>query len=139
METGRRWQDVRRVGRRLMLVLAVLGLGVWVGCGGSDGPTRYRYSGKVTFNGQPVPAGEIIFEPDGRAGNKGPQGFAQISNGRYDTGRDKGSVGGPQIVRLRGYDAVVLDENKPVKILFDNRELREDLPKKDATKDFEVK
>ena len=25
---------------------------------------------------------------------------------------------------LRGYDAVVLDENKPVKILFDNRELR---------------
>ncbi len=138
MKTWKLWQRPRWFGRCLAMVLAIVALGAWPGCGGSDGPARYRYSGKVTFEGQPVPAGEVVFEPDNGAGNSGPQGFARIANGAYDTGRDKGTVGGAQIIRIRGHDAVVLDENKPITILFDNYEVRENLPKKDTVKDFQV-
>lgn len=73
-----------------------------VGCGG--GPKRYEVSGKVTFKGQPVPAGEIYFEPDGTAGNKGPAGFAKIVDGAYSTSSGgKGVVGGPHVVRMNGF------------------------------------
>ena len=49
----------------LGLVAALL---LAAGCG-EAGPARYHVSGKVTFNGQPVPAGQIVFEPDPTAGN----------------------------------------------------------------------
>lgn len=31
------------------------------GCAASDGPTKFPVSGTVTFDGQPVPSGDIIF------------------------------------------------------------------------------
>ena len=32
------------------------------GCGGNSGPARYKITGKVTYQGQPVEKGEITFE-----------------------------------------------------------------------------
>lgn len=49
---------------------AALFLLILPGCGSSDGPATYPVSGTVTFNGQPIPSGEIIFESvDGQTGS----------------------------------------------------------------------
>lgn len=108
------------------------------GCGSAtDGPQRYRLSGKVTFNGQPVPAGQIIFEPDTSAGNSGPQGYAEIVDGAYRTD-DKGPVGGPQRIRISGYEGVSSDENHPATTLFSDYQTTADLPKANSELDFDV-
>ena len=60
-------------------------------------------SGEATHGGKPIPAGRIYFTPDSAKGNNGPQGFAPIKDGRYDTRNDgHGAVAGPMVVR---YDA----------------------------------
>lgn len=80
--------------------------GIWAlsllvtGCGKSEFE-RQPISGKITFNGQPVTSGFIVFEPDAVKGNKGPQGYSSIVHGTYETGRDgKGTVLGPVKVRI---------------------------------------
>ena len=55
--------------------------------------------------GKPIPAGMIYFTPDSAKGNNGPQGFAVISGGRYDTRREgRATVPGPSIVSIAGND-----------------------------------
>src|SRR5437899_12941205 len=82
----------------LLLVL----ISALMGCSGKQGPQRYRVSGTVTFDGKPVPHGEILFSPDSAQGNSGPQGIAIIQDGKYDTAgtRAPGIAGGATIVRV---------------------------------------
>jgi len=42
---------------------------VAAGCTSDQGPKRYRVSGEITFDGKPVPHGEIVFTPDIGKGN----------------------------------------------------------------------
>src|SRR5688572_598759 len=73
------------------------------GC--SSGPATFELSGTVTFNGQPVPAGRIDFFPDFAQGNDGPQGYAFIKDGAFDTRKGgKGHAGGPMVVKIEGFD-----------------------------------
>lgn len=124
----------------LAAVLAVLFL---VGCGGSsDGPTRYRVRGSVTFNGKPVPKGFVTLEPNSDQGNSGPGGGAEIKNGQYDTGRDAGVVGGSYKVRVVGTDGMAttmsgeeLPDGTP---LFAPYEFVFEFPQDATTKDIEV-
>lgn len=89
----------------LMMVLA--------GCGGDGGPGRYDVSGTVTYNGQPVPEGVIQFRPDSSKKNNGPAVNANIVDGKYDTSDSgKGTVGGPHIVIIRGYDGNARPEDE---------------------------
>jgi hypothetical protein len=121
-------------------VLVALGaIGLVSGCGGASGPERYELSGTVQFQGKPVPAGQIVFEPDSSKGNVGPQGMAEIREGKYDT-RDggRGMVGGPHVVRIRGYDRLSLDEMHPPQPLFPEYETTVDLSKEDGVYDFDV-
>jgi hypothetical protein len=74
----------------------------------SSGPTVFRRTGAVTFDGKAVPLGKVYFEPDVAAGGSGSTGFADIRDGKYDTGTTKGSPSGPTIVRVVGYS----DQNK---------------------------
>lgn len=67
------------------------------GCGGGAGDGRFDVSGEIQLDGKPVPAGEIMFEPDTSKGNKGPAGVAEIKDGKYHTLPGKGTVGGPHI------------------------------------------
>jgi hypothetical protein len=62
-----------------------------------------------------VPAGTITFTPDSVKGNSGPQGFARIIDGRYTTAaRDgKGTVGGPHLVTVWGFDGIEPTETDP--------------------------
>lgn len=73
------------------------------GC--ENGPKRHHVSGQILFDGKPVPAGEIYFDPDVTKGHDGPQGFARIKDGRYDT-RESGKAlaAGPHVVRILGFD-----------------------------------
>lgn len=73
------------------------------GCGPS-GPRRYPASGAVTIGGKPVQKGLITFDPDLSKQKDGPQGFAFIENGRYDTAapNGRGTVGGPLKVKIEG-------------------------------------
>lgn len=83
-----------------LFMCALTTLVMSVGCG-DDG--KYTVSGSVTFQGKPVPAGEIRFTPD--RGNKGPVVLARIKEGAYETPRDKGLVGGYYQLRVTGYGA----------------------------------
>ena len=72
------------------------------GCGKSGVP-RLALRGDVTFNGAPVPAGSVRFEPDTKRGGSGPVGYAAIVDGRYDTRNGgKGPVAGPMRVIVSG-------------------------------------
>jgi hypothetical protein len=93
---------------RMRNVLAVVFL---LACGGCSKPEveRYALSGKVTYQGQPVPVGSILFEPDGSKGNRGPQGYSTIIDGYYETNKyGKGAVTGPINVQIMGFSK---DEN----------------------------
>ncbi len=123
--------------------LVIMPLLLTLGCGRSSGPARYKLSGQVTHNGQPLPAGSIMFEPDTSQGNSGPGAMAVVKNGKYATESGKGTVGGPHIARITGYDGNPADgseaELKPFgNVLFGPREFKLDIPKSASTHDFAV-
>ncbi len=124
--------------RCVLLGALVTALGNF-GCG-TSGPEQFHVSGRVTFGGKSVPAGTIIFEPDTGKGNDGPQGFAPIRDGAFDTARGgRGTVGGPHKVTVLGCDGVRVSETSPQgKPLFDPYSTRADLPRKTAEIEFEV-
>lgn len=121
----------RRTSSSVFAVLMPLMLTVLAGCGGSgdDGPERFDVSGTVMFDGEPVPKGVIYFQP--ASGNSGPQGFASIVDGEFDTSTGKGTVGGPHAARIEGTDTAGVRIFVPH---FENLEL----PKTTTTQSFEV-
>ncbi|MDZ7617240.1 MAG: hypothetical protein U1E05_09560 [Patescibacteria group bacterium] len=127
---------------RAWIGFTTLALAIVVGgCGGGDsGPARYELSGTVTFDGQPVPYGNITITPDTSQGNTGPGSFAQIRDGRYQTASDAGTVGGPHVLTVTGLKAVPGSEGvDPADImLFDSFEVVIDLPKEDKPLDIAV-
>ena len=122
-------------------LVAAMGLAcAQVGCGGGGGgPGRYDLSGTVTFDGKPVPFGQIVFSPDASAGNSGPQGAAEILNGKYNTA-GKGTIGGPHVVHITGLPSkpTAANEENPIQPLFPEYRTNADLPKQKSTMDFEV-
>lgn len=111
------------------------------GCGASD-EGRYPISGKVTYNGKPVPVGFIHFVPDTEKGGIGPASGAPISNGAYATPRGQGTAGGPHKVTIVGQDGIPFDSPEGrVEVghgLFPAYEVLIDLPKASSRRDFEV-
>src|SRR5262249_9986965 len=66
-----------------MVLLAVILIGV-AACGPGNGLNLAPVSGKVTYKGQPVKNGTVMFEPDESKGNSGPQAIGTIkSDGTY--------------------------------------------------------
>jgi hypothetical protein len=59
-----------------LLLLSV----VLTGCSGKDGPEKVTVTGEVTFNGDPLPEGEIIFRGDS---GKGAASAGKIKDGKY--------------------------------------------------------
>ena len=52
---------MKNVTRQVFLLASLLVLIVLPGCGGDGAPPRYPVSGKVTYQGQPVPEGIVNF------------------------------------------------------------------------------
>jgi hypothetical protein len=115
-----------------VMALGLLTLCIVLGCK-DGGQQRHRVSGQVTFDGKPIPSGEVLITPDDSKKNSGAQGIAKIRDGRYDTsGSDgKGYGGGPAIVRVTGLTA------EGGKLLCEY-EFKVDLPQGDATHDLAV-
>lgn len=116
------------------------------GCGG-DG--THRVSGTVTYKGQPVPVGKIYFIPDGSKGNSGPSGYADIKDGKYDTGSGPGSVAGAVLISIEAFDPNAKPDKDKIdksdtsgevliKSLFPRYEIAADMPKGSSTKDIDV-
>jgi len=119
------------VPRVMLAALCVCLLG---GCGGGDGPTTYQLSGKVTYNGQPVPVGTVTLSPNVAQGNSGPGAAAGIKDGSFSTEPGKGHVGGPYLIQVTGFDGVPVPGGEggmdPMgKELFPPYEMSVDLPK----------
>ena len=130
------------VGRLVAIGAAALAISCSGGCG-TEGPDRYDLKGKVTFRGQPVPKGYLIFAPDRDQGNRGPGAKAGIDNGNYETIAGQGMVGGPHVVTIFGADGVPYDMGNgnmnPIgRPLFSQYEAKVDLPKQSGTYDFDV-
>ncbi len=123
-------------------VLLVCGLSICLVAGCGSDPRGHDVSGTVTFNGAPVPAGDIQFIP--ASGNSGPPGRAAIKDGKYDTAAEggKATVGGPHDVIINGFDGNAQPESEMPqgKPLFQEFKSSVDVSKDEATvKDFAVK
>jgi hypothetical protein len=120
-----------------LLSLAVL-VALAAGCGPS-GPARFDVSGEVSYRGKPLPAGILIFDPDPKRGGDGPQGYAHVKEGKYDT-RDRGRpvTVGPALVRIQGFDGVAQGEMLLGKKLFPDVIVDAELDPSRSTLDFTV-
>jgi hypothetical protein len=127
--------------QHIFAALAVAAAGLLVaGCGGGDRAVRHDVAGEVRYAGQPVPAGTITFTPDASKQNTGAQGSAEIRDGKYDTrkGRGTGTPGGPVLVHIEMFDGKAtadLPLGSPTYVA----DTKADLPRDDATKDFDIK
>ena len=116
----------------------ILSAGVALAGCSPAGPDSHRLSGTVTLDGQPIPHGEILFTPDGA--NQGPQGIAEIRDGKYDTGAcgGKGIAGGPTIIRVNGMSGpggkTLCEYEMPIDLPRSSGTHNIDVPKKGATK-----
>ena len=107
------------------------------GC--SRGPSFNDVSGTVTFDGKPVPAGRIYFNPDFSKGNDGPQGFADIKDGKYDTrNKGQGHAGGPMVISVEGFDGKSENPDSVGKPIFVAYEIKRELPKGPSVQALEV-
>jgi hypothetical protein len=111
------------------------------GCG-ARGPDRYDISGKVTFRGQPVPSGYIVFAPDGKRGNDGPGCTVDIEKGAYASMPGRGTVGGPHQIQVYGFDGVPISDafitNPMGKPIFPEHRRAVDLPHEAGQLDLEI-
>lgn len=94
-----------QVGSGFLASLLLLAVTLGTGCGSKSSQVPVR--GEVRFRGSPIPLGKIVFSPDTTRGNSGPQGFAAIENGRFDTSAKtgRGSVPGPVVIKVEAYEA----------------------------------
>jgi len=124
---------------RTCVIALTLALGLGAGGCGPSGPPRFQVSGTVTFGGQPVPAGVIYFDPDVTKGHDGPQGYAQIKDGHYDTRQEgKPVTPGPHVVRIQGFDGKSANELPLGQPLFPQAQQNRDMPAADSTQDFSI-
>lgn len=121
--------------------MAVLLVGVvLVGGCSKRGPVLHRVHGTVTYAGKPVPVGRIVFDPDVMKGNGGPQGFAVIEGGRFDTAvnRGKGTCGGPMVITIDGYEPEGSGRGGTTRPLVTEYKESRDLPKANATLSIDI-
>jgi hypothetical protein len=116
---------------------AILLLALVAGCG--SGQRLYDVSGIATFDGKPIPAGIIYFDPDPTKGGAGAQGFANINDGKYTTAVNGGGIGGgPYIIRITGYDGKTANEAPLGRPLFDEYVVKKDLPAATSELSFDI-
>ena len=90
-------------------------------------------------DGKPVPAGEMNFEPDGQAGNKGPASMTSIENGKYSLPLEQGIMGGNYNVTILPFDGVAFGESLQGKPLIKQPYVEKvDFPKENGTHDFKI-
>ncbi|WP_207395613.1 hypothetical protein [Bremerella alba] len=111
------------------------------GCSQQDDVEKFHIEGVVTYQGQSVPVGSIVFQPDPSQGNSGPYGVAQIKDGKFSTKlQGQASVGGPHLVIIEAFDGKEVNPDyapygASIGLTYQERF---DLPKQDSTLDIEL-
>lgn len=111
---------------------------------GSNGtsPNLYDVSGTVTHDGKPVPYGSILFVADADDGNTGPQGVAEINDGKFNTAMaGRGVVGGAYKVIIKGRSEQASaedDEGQGPAPLFADYQTAVVFPEENSVQKFEV-
>lgn len=86
-----------------------------------------------------MPAGLIVMNPNLSKGNDGPQGMAEIREGRFDTrSLDKGAPSGPVIFMIDGFDGVPQGDATSGKPLFIGYRVELDLPQQPSEQTIAV-
>ena len=112
---------------------ALLTLAAFSGC--AKGEKLYNVSGTVTHGGNPIPKGVISFVPR----EDGPQGFANIWDGKYDTAKEgQGVRGGAYDIRVIGFDGKQVNDAPFGNALFPEYNGAKELPQADTTYDLDV-
>jgi hypothetical protein len=121
---------------KLLGVIAFLPLAA--GC--SSRPQPVQLSGKVTFKGQPVPAGWISFTPDVATGGLGGVKVYQIKDGVYDSAQESQPplIPGTYQVRIAGFDGKKEPFFGQGKQIFNPIEDTYIVPGGTTTKDFAI-
>jgi hypothetical protein len=102
----------------IVLICCVLMTVVFTSCKRRSS-LRNEIRGTVTWKGKPIPGGMVTFAPNGVKGNRGPQGFAMIKNGKFDTAEaGKGIVKGAVIISISATDGKPIGEFSLGKPLF---------------------
>ena len=124
--------------RSISIVTLAAGLAFLSAC--SEKPSgRVDVWGTVRFKGQPVPVGLIVMNPDLSKGNDGPQGMAEIREGRFDTrSLDKGAPSGPVVFMIDGFDGVPQGDAVNGKPLFIGYKVQLDLPQAPSEQTIDV-
>ncbi|MFI4876252.1 MAG: hypothetical protein ACIALR_12965 [Blastopirellula sp. JB062] len=138
---------IRRLNEKLSLAfrpsLLLFAVAAFCGCGiPTDGPGVYEVSGSITYQGQPLPQGEIIFAPDAAAGNQGPASVAYIQDGKFTTQPGKGLIGGAYKIEIDGYQTKAeldVDGESIVEPLFRTYVTKHEFPRENSTFDHDVK
>lgn len=112
-----------------------------IGCGGSE--NGLQVSGKVTFKGNPVPAGMVYIMPDSAKGNSGQSGYAVINNGAYDTAAEggRGAAAGAVVIAVEGIDPNPPANAEPdvtTTVLFPRYEMKAELAKSPSEQNIDV-
>ena len=121
---------------KLLLPAAMFALAA--GC--SSQAKLAQISGKVSFKGQPVPAGWISFTPDVAAGALGQVRVFQIHDGAYDSAKETepGIAPGAYQVRIAGFDGKKIPFYGQGKQIFNPIEDKYTVPSGATTKDFVI-
>lgn len=122
---------------RTGLVFALLAI-LFCGCSSEAKPVQV--SGKVTFRGQPVPAGYVQFTPDVAQGGLGQSKVFQIKDGAYDSSKDPepGIRPGKYQVRIAGFDGKKIPYFGQGKQIFNPVQDNCEVAPAGGTKDFVV-
>lgn len=104
--------------------------------------TLYNVSGTVQYDGKPVPFGSVLFIADADEGNAGPQGIAQINDGKFNTAEaGRGVVGGAYKVIIKGRSVRAAeedDEGQGAEPLFNDYQTTVVFPAEDSVQTFDV-
>jgi len=123
--------------RSFMLSLASIPAICLTGCGA---PSLSHVTGTVTYDGNPLPAGTISFNP-APSNTEAAQGMAFIKDGSFTTRSDGGRavMKGAYIVRIKGLDGKFISTDKPNgKVIFDDFTQEVEIPASDVDLNFTV-
>ena len=101
--------------RRGFLALITLVSLILPSCGPGNGLTLARVRGTVTYEGQPIKFGYILFMPDTDKGTDGPLAMSTIKeDGSFDLSTEEpsdGAIVGTHRVRIDGLDPTPVSES----------------------------
>jgi hypothetical protein len=91
--------------RILLTVILVIGNVLFItGCGGTK---TYPLTGKVTFDGKPIPRGTVTFLPKTNQTNTGSYSMAIVKDGNFKIEKGKlGLIEGTYAVIVTGMDGI---------------------------------